>query len=483
VRRHILFLVVGMTTLVVVAFAIPLAILIRHNAYRDGVNSLTAEASDIARYLRSENAVRSSAEITAHLKEIGNGRRASVQLADGTVLGQAPPGDLAELPSPAQRRFGGGGDRAGASGAATAPATATASPSGGGDGGQLPGTGADPGAFGQDLQAQSWSGGKVAQLSVPGFNGFGGGSTVPSGAPRFYTVRVYATDGQLHSGETGELILLIGVAIALLIVGGVAGEVLTRRIVRPLVDTADTAQRLGTGDTTARAPTTGPAEIADVGLALNRLADRIDQLIAEERETVADLSHRLRTPLTALRLDAEALRDPADAERVGGHVSTLERMLTAVIRAARRPQREGRIPSCDATSVVAERVEFWSALAEDQERASSVSLPGVELRVRAGEEDLAAAVDALVENVIAHTPEGTAFAVTLAPTGAGARLTISDDGPGLPPDAAERGRSDRGSSGLGLDIARRCAEASGGRMELGASPSGGASVTLELGPP
>ena len=77
-----------------------------------------------------------------------------------------------------------------------------------------------------------------------------------------------------------------------------AGELLTRRIIRPLVDTAQTAQQLSIGDTTARAPTDGPREVADVGVALNRLADRIDELIAEERETVADLSHRLRTPLT-----------------------------------------------------------------------------------------------------------------------------------------------------------------------------------------
>ena len=80
--------------------------------------------------------------------------------------------------------------------------------------------------------------------------------------------------------------------------------------------TAETAQQLSVGDTTARAPTDGPREVAEVGMALNRLADRIDELIAEERETVADLSHRLRTPLTTLRLDAEALRDP-DRGRAG----------------------------------------------------------------------------------------------------------------------------------------------------------------------
>jgi signal transduction histidine kinase len=127
-------------------------------------------------------------------------------------------------------------------------------------------------------------------------------------------------------------------------------------------------------------------------------------------------------------------------------------------------------------------VAFWSALAEDQERPGTIDVPDRPLLVRAGAEDLAAAVDALLENVIAHTPEGTAFAVRLT-AGDLARLEVSDEGPGLPPDAPIRGRSDRGSSGLGLDIARRCAEASGGSMTLGATPSGGALITLELGPP
>jgi signal transduction histidine kinase len=263
-----------------------------------------------------------------------------------------------------------------------------------------------------------------------------------------------------------------------------AAELLTRRIVAPLVHTADTARRLAAGDAAARATITGPAEVAEVGVALNRLGYRIDQLIAEERETVADLSHRLRTPLTAMRLDAEALRDPTDAERMGTHVGTLERMLTAVIHAARRPEREGRLPSCDAAEVVAERFRFWSALAEDQGRTGELDGPAEAVQVRAGAEDLGAAVDALLENVFAHTPEGTAFAVRLtAQAGGGARLTVSDAGPGLPDTAPVRGRSDRGSSGLGLDIVRRCAEASGGSISLGTGPAGGAEVSLLLGAP
>ena len=103
--------------------------------------------------------------------------------------------------------------------------------------------------------------------------------------------------------------------------------------------------------------------------------------------------------------------------------------------------------------------------------------------MRASADDLAAAVDALLENVIAHTPEGTPFAVRLARTSTGARLVIADEGPGIPEGATQRGRSDRNSTGLGLDVARRCAENSGGSMTIDRSAQGGAVVTLELGSP
>jgi signal transduction histidine kinase len=432
-----------MTTLVVLAFAIPLAILIRHNAYQDGIKSLQDEAGQVGLFLRSDSSAPADTEIASYLSQLDDNNRASVQLPSGTILGRKPPGDTTALQTPP----GSGG------------------PAPGNNGGDDHGHPAPP-----QTTTTSWQGGRLTQLVVPG----------PSGD---YTIRVWAGNGTLYAAENNQFLLLGGTALALLIVGAVAGELLTRRIVRPLLDTAQTARQISAGDTTARAPTDGPGEVAQVGQALNRLADRIDELIAEERETVADLSHGLRTPLTALRLDAEALRNPADAERMGLHATSLERMLTAVIHAARRPQREGRMPSCDATAVVAERVAFWSALAEDQERASTVELPGEPVVVRTAAEDLGAAVDALLENVVAHTPEGTSFALRLTQTRNGARLEVSDDGPGLAGQQPVRGRSDRGSSGLGLDIARRCAESSGGAMTMGTSPSGGALITLELGAP
>jgi signal transduction histidine kinase len=218
---------------------------------------------------------------------------------------------------------------------------------------------------------------------------------------------------------------------------------------------------------------------------VNRLATRIGELLAHERESVADLSHRLRTPVTALRLDADALPAGPDRERLVADVDELDRQVDALIREARRPEREGVRARCDARAVAEERVEFWRPLAEDQERVVTVDLVPGPCPVRAAQTDLEAALDALIGNVLSHTPDGTGLTVRLsaAPDG-GAVLVVADEGPGFPDlSVLHRGRSGAGSTGLGLDIARRTAEATGGSLELGRAPGGGGQVVLHLGRP
>jgi len=225
--------------------------------------------------------------------------------------------------------------------------------------------------------------------------------------------------------------------------------------------------------------------LRDVATALNHLAGRIQELLEQERETLADLSHRLRTPLTALRLEAEALSVPGEATRMTARVDAVERAVSGLIRQARR-RTEEPAGQCDAAAVVRDRVAFWSVLAVDTERAMTVTIAEGPLPVAVSADGLAAAVDALLGNVFAHTPDGTGFAVHLAARpGGGAELTIVDEGPGLPGgagDPASRGASGGTSTGLGLDIASRAAQTSGGAMRLGAGPTGGARVTLALGP-
>ena len=104
--------------------------------------------------------------------------------------------------------------------------------------------------------------------------------------------------------------------------------------------------------------------------------------------------------------------------------------------------------------------------------------------MRVSAEDLGACMDILLENVFAHTPDGAALAIRLSrQASGGAWLVVADDGPGFPSaDSTERGHSGGGSTGLGLDIARRIAESSGGALTIGRSASGGGSVTVGLGP-
>ncbi|MEV4094850.1 sensor histidine kinase [Streptosporangium saharense] len=295
-------------------------------------------------------------------------------------------------------------------------------------------------------------------------------------------VRAFVSDADLGRGvrEAWAGLLILGLALTGL--GIAVADRLARTVTASITALAGVSHRLAGGDLTTRAVPEGPPEVRSVASALNHLAGRIDDLLAAERESVADLSHRLRTPLTGLRLTAEALSDPAEAAQIGARVDELERAVTSIIDTARQRSPVGR--SCDASSVVADRVRFWSVLAEDQDRTMDLDLPGEALPVAVSAGELAACVDALLGNVFAHTPEGTPFGVRLTPgAGGGAVLAVTDAGPGFDAGLLDRGSSGGGSTGLGLDIARRTAESSGGSLNVRASGEGGAHVEVTFGPP
>lgn len=318
---------------------------------------------------------------------------------------------------------------------------------------------------------------------------FGRSRTVSSPAGREIVVAAGTPDGnvvlrtlvppaELRRGVDRTWLLLGLLGLSLITVAVLVADRFARVLSRPLTAVSAAAHRLAAGDLAARAEPAGPPEVRDVAVALNHLAGRIRELLARERERVADLSHRLRTPLTALRLEADSL-PPDPGARMGALVDQLERAVTGVIQQARRDAAgPGR---CDAAAVVAERVDFWSALAQETGRPVGRDIAPGPLPVAVSADLLGAALDALLGNVFAHTPEAAGFAVALRPRpGGGAVLEIVDEGPGLPASAAERGVSGGGSTGLGLDIARQAATAAGGTLTLGRAPTGGAAVTLTL---
>lgn len=421
-RRRVLLLVTATAALVLVAFLVPLALLVRTVAAERAVLAATADAQALTALV----AVADPAALVVAVAQVDatSPAQVSVFTAGGAVLGApAPRTPLVEL------------------------AARGTSASGTVDGGRE----------------------IVFAVRDP--------------AGRTGVIRTFVTDAALGAGVGRAWLLLAGLGAALLAVSLLVADRLARRVVRATIDLAAVSDRLGRGDLDARADPAAPVEVGVVARALNTLAGRITVLLAEERETVADLSHRVRTPLTALRLDAEALRDPDDAARIGAGVDAVQRAVTSVIDTARR--RATAATGCDAAAVVADRVAFWSVLAEDTDRAVRTEVAPGPLPVAVGRPELEALVDALLGNVFAHTPDGVAFAVRLTPRPAGgARLLVADAGPGLPPgaDVLARGASGGGSTGLGLDIARRTAEQGGGTLAVGPSATGGLAVTVDLAP-
>lgn len=456
-RARILALGVGAAAAVLVLLSVPVALTLERDARDETEQDAVATAQGVADVISSSAQRADIAPLVDRVNGRGNDTPVTIALADGTLLGDqqsacsaTAAGDPTDVDGDGDGRGRGGGDGAGRGGR--------------GDGGLRPTS---------QATVLDVSGGHLVRITASDDSG---------------TVAVCALvdDAQVRDTVIGRLAVLGGIALAVLVAVAVVALMVARRLARHLIGAAATADRLSDGDLTARVAEGGPVEVRRVGIALNRLAGRIDELLTLERETVADLSHRLRTPMTAVRLDVESLPDSPAKTELEDHLAQLERTLTAVIQAARRPQREGAAPHTDVVEVVRERFDYWSPLFEDQGRRSALHVDGSPgsgpLEVRCAREDLVAALDALLENSVAHTPEGAAIEVVVEALGDGwVRLDVRDEGPGVPAEAVQRGRSDRGSTGLGLDIARACAEATGGSIELGSDGSW-AHVRLVLGP-
>lgn len=317
-----------------------------------------------------------------------------------------------------------------------------------------------------------------SQILVPVSRG--GNSALPSQTP---VIRVVVEEPGLDSSVGVAWGLLVVLGLALLAGSLVVVDRLGRSFVQPIRQLAEHTQTLGrTGTIEPLAAVDGPAEVQELAGAVDRLVSRIQLLLARERESVADLSHRLRTPVTALRLRVETVGDDDLRERLGADLDSLEATVDEIVREARRSEREGLDPRTDAVAVLAERVRHWEALAEDQGRPWDVDVAPSGPTLRASRADLEAMADVLLDNVFSHTPDDAAVRITVAAADDRVDLVVEDAGPGLPVglDAVGRGASGAGSTGLGLSIAVRTAEETGGSLTTGTSDMGGARVAVTL---
>lgn len=281
-------------------------------------------------------------------------------------------------------------------------------------------------------------------------------------------VRAAEPASEADERTRAAVLRLAAIAGLVLIVGGIAAWLLARRLTDPLRQLGQSATRLGGGDFTATAPTTGIVEIDEVAVALNASASRIGQLVERERRLTADTSHQLRTPLTGLRVALETeiaspRPDPAEIlDEALGAVDRLEGTVTALTDLARDAPPGEPFPLDDLITAAAGR---WRSHLRSAGRelhlppASPVSSPAR----RAAIDTI---IDVLIDNALTH---GTgAVTVAVDATGPSVLLTVADEGScTLAVNRLfERHESGSGSSGIGLHLARTLAEAEGARLRL-----------------
>ncbi|MDB5731013.1 MAG: two-component sensor histidine kinase [Variovorax sp.] len=272
--------------------------------------------------------------------------------------------------------------------------------------------------------------------------------------------------------------LLVLIPILLLLVAD-----LVRKMFRPLKGMASELDRRAEDNLREVAVAHVPPEIRPFVVAINRLLSRVGESVALQRRFVADAAHELRSPLTALSLQAERLEatdlPPEARQRLAalqGGIQRTRSLLEQLLALARAqaPSREPVVATASVQRAFRQVLEALMPLAEAKH--IDVGVVGQDdAEVRIGATELKTLLGNLVENAIRHTPEGGRIDLCVRPAADHAVLRVDDTGPGIAPE--ERARvfdpfyrvlgNDAAGSGLGLSIVRTIADRAGAQVSLG----------------
>jgi signal transduction histidine kinase len=274
---------------------------------------------------------------------------------------------------------------------------------------------------------------------------------------------------------------LAALAIVALVLSAVVASALGRRLTRPLESLGRDAARIGEGDFTVKAASTGLPEIDRVGTDLGRTAERVSSLFAREQAFTADASHQLRSPLTGLRLTLEAeLAHPRPDHQEAitlalADVERLEKTIDDLLHLARDTATSRT--AVDLGEVLDELGRRWHANFAQVGRRLTVS-PGTDIAAPTiSAAALTHVLDVLVDNARRHG-QGDVVVSTRSHAGA-VSISVTDQGAGVahPDTVFDRRTSPGGGTGIGLALARRLTEAEGGRLRLRVA---GAGTTFEV---
>ncbi|GGC66127.1 two-component sensor histidine kinase [Hoyosella rhizosphaerae] len=283
---------------------------------------------------------------------------------------------------------------------------------------------------------------------------------------------------EMRATQWRAIAVVGGLLVMSIAAGSVVAHVTARRLADPLSDVAARAARLGAGDFRPDPRRHGIVELDRVSDVLDSASVEISERLQRERSLVGDVSHQLRSRLTAVRLRLDELAfhpDPevvTEANEAMAQVDRLTQAVNDLVRASRDQNRTDTV-AIDVMAELRSLIEDWEPQYRDQNR--SLMLYGQDgVTAHATGSRLREAVSVLVDNALAHGSGRCTIRVRNVRFGADRRemvcVEVTDEGSGIPDSIAsrifERGFSGRNSSGVGLALARALVEADGGRMEL-----------------
>jgi len=309
-------------------------------------------------------------------------------------------------------------------------------------------------------------------------------------------VRVSAGTGEIAAGVRASQLRLAALGAVAIAAGLVLAWLVALPLSRQIRSLSAASARLGRGELDARAAEEGPRELAGLASSFNRMADSLGGSIEAQREFVANASHQLRTPLTGMRLRLEAIRDEGGfaAEQAAKAEADLERLSAIVddlLALAGASSRDATAGPVDLGAAAREAAARWRPAAEAAGKRIELEADGDPV-AWANPEDVAHALDNLVDNAIRYAPEGTEVRIRAERRNGAASLLVADSGPGIPEEERARvferfyrgaaGRRTGPGSGLGLAIVAALVERWGGDVRLLEGPGTRIEAAFRLPP-
>jgi signal transduction histidine kinase len=320
---------------------------------------------------------------------------------------------------------------------------------------------------------------------------------ISQGNRSYGATAVWSSQELADGAARSALVALLGATLALIVIAGLFGGWLARRLLRPVADLSELISDIEATDLSERLAWTGPDdELGRLCTTFDRLLDRLEYAFDHQRRFTADASHELRTPISVMRAEIElALARERDAgdyrralQRLQAETTRLEALIESLLLTARGASGTAALQLVSLDEIARRAIDRMTTPAQ-LARVTLALDANADAYALADPPLIESATLALVDNAIHHTPPGGSVRVAVLANDAWVQLSVADSGSGFSErallEATQRfwrddpARSGKGM-GLGLSIAHAIAAQHDGRIELRNDERAGAVVDLWL---